>query len=356
MKYSKQIYLGRDRNGKMIRKWIHADTKADLKYKIEQYKREMEKAPNPSDVTFETYSQSWLAIAKGTKSKQTQDAANVHLRKCAELNPYLIRKITRSQCQSIVNESWQHPHAAKGVADVLRQIFQMAQNDGIIPSNPALNLNKPKLPQPQHHLLSEREIDAIKRADLNAQDRFFVTILQVFGLRPAEALALTPSDFDLENKILHITKSLEMTNDNKSRIKGTKTDAVRDIPIPDSLIPSLRARFRALNAFLLFPNNNGNYHTKSSYKRMQKRVWQKVNIALGGDENLNLVAGRSFYDFRHRRATDLYYLCQRGIISTKQASALLGHSEMIFLKTYSHIDSSKEQLSKIYDDLDVVSL
>ena len=55
MKYNQQVYLGYDRTGKQIRKWFHADTKADLKKQIEEYKLAMAKAPNPSDITFGKY-------------------------------------------------------------------------------------------------------------------------------------------------------------------------------------------------------------------------------------------------------------------------------------------------------------
>lgn len=350
-KYKKQVYLGFNEKGKQINKWFYADTKSDLKRKIEDYKAQLKKLPNMSDITFEEYSKSWFQISKGTKSKQTQDAVKVHLRKCEALNPFPIRKVTRSQCQAIVNESWNHPHSAKGVADILRQIFQMAQNDGIIASNIALNLDRPKIAPAKHTLLSEGELEAVKRADLNDPDRLLVTVLQTFGLRPAEALALQTGDFDLNKKILHITKSLEMTNDNHSQIKSTKTGEVRDIPIPDALIPYFKKQIRRNTGFLLFEKSTGGLHTKSSYKRMQKRIWSRINEALGGDDKINLVAGRTFYDFRHRRATDLYYLCQKGIISTKQAAALLGHSEVIFLQTYSHIDESKEMLTGIYPDI-----
>ena len=354
-KYSKIVYLGFDRTGKQINKRFYADTKTELKNKIDQYKQEMTKTPNISDITFGEYSRQWLSVSKGTKSKQTQDVARTALNKCAALDPYPLRKITRSQLQMIVNQSWSTPHAAKSVADVLRQVFQMAQNDGIIPTNPALKLDRPKIPRPHHHLLTEREIEAIKKADLNDQDRMFMTILLTFGLRPAEALALLPSDFDFQKKVLHITKSLEMTNDNKSTLKSTKTGEIRDIPLPDVIIPQLQAYFRRNKGFLLFTNKNGQMHTKSSYKRMQQRVWSKVNEALGGHQEHSLVAGRSFYDCRHWRATQWYYLCQKGIVSPKQCAALLGHSEMIFLSTYSHIDPDKEKLTEIYPDIDRIA-
>lgn len=354
MKYSKQVYLGFDQEGKQIRKRFYADTKAELKRKIEEYKADL--TPNMSDITFHKYADNWFAVAKSTKSKQTQDAVRTHLKKCAALDHYPLRKITHSQCQMIVNESWDKPHAAKGVADVLRQVFQMAVNDGVIRVNPALNLDRPKIVQASAVLLSEREIDAVKRAELNEQDRLFVTILQTFGLRPAEALALEQTDFDLKNRVLHITKSLELTNDNRSRIKGTKTEVSRDIPIPDALVPVLRAYFRRNTAFLLFTKADGDLYTKSAYKRLQARVWSAVNEALGGDQAHNLVKSRTFYDFRHYRATELYYLCQKGVISPKQAARLLGHSEMVFLKTYSHIDPRKENLDQLYADYDAVNL
>lgn len=350
-KYSKQIYLGIDRvSGKQIRKWIHAETSEELKKKIRQAKNEFDLTPNTSDISFKKYSEQWLKISKGTKSKQTQDAAKTHLRKCAALDPYPIKRITRSQCQKIVNESWKHPHTAKGVADILRQVFSMAQSDGIIAMNPALNLDRPKIIQKQKNLLSNKEIQAIKKADLNEQDRLFMTILLTFGLRPAEALALQPSDFDLKNKTLHITKALEMTNDNKSRIKSTKTGENRELPIPDEIIPILRAYFKK-NGFLLFTKTDGRQYTKTVYKRMQERVWRKVNEALGGDPEHNLVRGRSFYDCRHYKATELYYLCQKGKISTKYAAEYLGHSEIMFLSIYSHIDEKKEKKKNLYPDI-----
>ena len=325
MKYNKQVYLGYSPEGKQIRKWFHADTKARLNETIEEYKREM--TPNMSDITFGKYAQKWFLVSKSTKSKQTQDAVKTHLKKCQSLNNYPLRKITHSQLQLIVNESWEKPHAAKGVADVLRQIFQNAQNDGIIRTNPALGLNRPKLPSPLTKLLSKDEIEAILNKDLSEQDKLFVDILLTFGLRPAEALALEKSDFQ---KTLHITKSLELTNDNKSQIKGTKTEVSREIPIPKDFMK----RIKKLPDGYLFTKSDGKLYTKSAYKRLQKRVW--------GD------SGRTFYDLRHYRATELYYLCQKGVISTKQAAKLMGHSEMIFLKTYSHIDSEKENLEGIY--------
>lgn len=355
-KYRKQVSFGTDGSGNRIRKWFHADTKADLNRQILEYQMEIEKCPNPSDMTFREYSEQWFETYKSHLAAQSQSVIRTSMKKCAFLEPFPVRKITRSMCQKIVNQSWEHPHSAKGVADVLRQIFRAAVADGIIASNPAADLTRPKASPPKFHLLTDKELEAVRNAKLSEQDRLFVTILQTFGLRPGEALALLPKDFDLSNKILHISKSLEMPANGGCRIKTTKTGVTRDIPIPDALIPYLRKSLSGNKTFILFQKKTGGYYTKSAYKRLSERIWKAVNIELGGSEYLSMVSELSLYDFRHRRATDLYYLCQQGIISTKQAAALMGHSEIIFLKTYSHIDDSKENLDAIYPHLCVTNL
>lgn len=341
MKYRKQIYLGYDAQGRQIRKWISADSKTELKKKIEQYKEEIRKVSNPSEVTFKEYSNQWMRVYKSNKAKQTQEMYRYALRKCSDIDPVPIKKVTKSMCQGLINDTWFFPSAAEDLASTLKQIFKSAMADGIIATNPADSLSLPKKPQSKFYLLTEEDLEKIRNTELNDSDRLLVTILQVFGLRPAEALALNPADFDWNNQILHITKAVEMSNDNKSRIKATKTEVSRDIPIPEQLIEPLKEQIQGKRTLLLFTKADGHLCTKSAYRRLSERLLKAFNIK-----------GMTLYSFRHRRATDLYYLTQTGAISTKYAATLMGHSELVFLKTYSHIDQSKE-CPDVYSNVDL---
>lgn len=341
MKYRKQIYLGFDASGKQIRKWISADSKTELKRKLEHYKEEIRKVSNPSEVTFQAYARQWLKVYKSNRAKQTQDMYLNALNKCADVDPFPVKKITKSMLQGLINDNWSHPSAAEDLASTLKQIFRSAVADGIIATNPAEALSLPKKPQSRFYLLTEEDLKKIKEAELTDSDRLFVTILQVFGLRPAEALALNPADFDWEEGILHITKAVELTNDNKSRIKATKTEANRDIPIPEELIPSLKAQIRGRRTLLLFRKADGGLYTKSAYRRLSERLLKAFGVPK-----------MTMYSFRHRRATDLYYLTQTGAISTKYAATIMGHSELIFLSTYSHLDLTQEA-KNIYQNFDL---
>ena len=147
MKYRKQIHLGYDASGRQVRKWITADSKTELKKKVEQCREEYRRTPNPSDVTFREYSESWLTIYKKNRAKQTVEMYRNALKKCTELDPFPIRKITRSMCQEVINESWIHPSTASNSRLTLKQIFRTAIADGIIASNPAEALTLPKKPK-----------------------------------------------------------------------------------------------------------------------------------------------------------------------------------------------------------------
>lgn len=368
MKIRKQIYLGYDAQGRQIRKWISADSKTELKKKIEQYKEDIRKVSNPSDVTFQDYAKQWLRVYKSNRAKQTVDMYDNALKKCGDIDPVPIKKVTKSMCQGLVNDHWIHPSAAEDLASTLRQVFKSAMADGIIATNPAGALTLPKKPQSKFYLLTKEDLKKIKNAQLNDADRLLVTILQVFGLRPAEALALNPADFDWKEGVLHITKAVELTNDNKSRIKATKTEVSRDIPIPEELIPLLREQIRGKRTLLLFPKADGLLYTKSAYRRLSERIHKAINNVVINEKlkklkkedktkeakirSTDFFPDFTLYCFRHRRATDLYYLTQTGQISTMYAASTLGHSVQVFLSTYSHIDQSKES-KNIYSNVDL---
>ena len=352
-KYNKQRSFGYDKNGKRIIKWFHADSLKDLERQVENYRMQLKFTPNASNIDFKSYAEQWMKAYKGNRSKQTREMYKYAIRKCEPIYDYPITKLTKTHCQQIISMCWDTPTTAKNVSDTLKQIFNTAVADGVILRNPALNLDLPKKYKKQFHLLSTDELEALERAELNDQDRMFVTILRTFGLRPGEALALAVQDFDFSTNTLHITKALELTNDNKPKIKATKTGASRDIPLPISLAPQLRAYFAKIHGFLLFTNKNATYLSKSSYTKMTQRIIKAWNIAMGGDDNFNMLPNVTMYSFRHRRATELYYLTQgqHPVISVLKASELMGHSVNVFLNTYSHIDDSLERLQDIYQSV-----
>lgn len=350
-KKSRRIKIGVTPDGKEIRKRFYGSSDAEINDKIVAYKLERSKTANPSDISFKRYSKQWFDTYKANKSKATRDMYDRALDKCSALDGFRINQVTKTMCQKVVSAEWEHPRTAGIVKLTLNQIFKCAVNDGIIAINPAASLDVPKYKATEKRILTEKEETAFREADLNEQDRLFVTIMMTFGLRPGEALALTRQDFNFKTMRLSINKALALSLDNTSEIKATKTEETREIPIPKALKSRLADVFRANSGFSLFTKEDGGLYTKSAYRRMSERILKAVNKQLKGNDNLNMIQGITIYTLRHHRATQLYYLCQEGKISTKQAAAYMGHHEEVFLRTYSHIDPKKENIDDLYRDV-----
>lgn len=78
----------------------------------------------------------------------------------------------------------------------------------------------------------EEQKELIKRFENSKYGDMF-SIAMFSGMRIGEILALTPNDIDLDNNIIHITKTLSRDKDSNTIIgKATKTsNSYRDIPI-----------------------------------------------------------------------------------------------------------------------------
>lgn len=336
-KYHKYLQVGYKADGTRIRKHFYGSSAADLERNIRAYFVQASKTKNPSDISFGAYAKKWQEIYKANKSAATREMYSNALKKMESIDLMELRKITKTDCQQIVNQ-----YAGKRTAEILKmtlkQIFNTAIDDGIISSNPAKNIEILKRKPNEKRAFTKEEKEIIKKADLPPMERMFVNILLTFGLRPGEALALSRFDIDFNKKVLHVTKAVEFDG-NTPNLKGTKTEVCRDIPIPDKLLKYIRKYIADDKNTLFFHKQDGTLMTKSSYFKFAKRILDEIGLPI------------TMYYFRHNRATELYYLCQKGKISTKKAAALMGHSELIFLKTYSHVDETKENTKELYRGL-----
>lgn len=334
-KYSKKISLGYAPDGRRIRKTVHGNSNAELQRNIAKEYALFEQQINPTDISFGKYKEKWFETYKAKKSDNTKQMYKYALQKTDSLDMVRMRKITKTDLQAIVNDY--DGRTAQILVMTINQICHAAHEDGILVKE--IHLSQADYKAAEKRILTEEELQKVKDADLDPDERLFVDILRIFGLRPGEALALRYTDFDFKKKVLHIRNSLAF-NGNSPVLKTTKTDICRELPLPDSFMPKIKKYFEENRSFYLFHKGDNSLMTKSSYRRFSERILRKIDI-----DDI------TFYSFRHTRATELYYECQKGTISTKKAAALMGHSEQIFLCTYSHIDDSKENLQSLYENI-----
>lgn len=170
----------------------------------------------------------------------------------------------------------------------------------------------------------DRFIDCVEPG---SEDYIIFEILFWTGIREGELLALTLKDIDMNNNLLHITKTYHRI-DGKDIIDTPKTDtSVRIINIPNFLKEEIR------------DYTNGFYHFDNNV-RLFPIVARTLQKRLKNYERKSGVKCIRVHDLRHSHVA---YLINQGVepLIIKER---LGHKDIrITLNTYGHLYPSKQK-------------
>lgn len=253
----------------------------------------------------------------------------------AYFKDYPITSIKPAHVNAMISQLASDGYAQKTVKArllVMNQICKFAIISQYIESNPCQYAEIPKnLPKSKREDITQAESDIIKKS-YDKPFGVFALFLLVTGCRRGEALALTPSDIDWENGMVHISKTVEW-HGNRPHIKPCpKTEAgVRDIPLPAQMFDMLKP-FK--NQKFLFANDKGELMDNSQVTKAWNKYQKETGITA------------TPHQLRHSYASMLY---DAGI-DIKSAQRLLGHADIkTTMDTYVHLsetrkDSSAEKL------------
>lgn len=338
-KYKKQVYIGIDADGKLVRKWIYSNSKDDLIVQKNRLREEFANGGMSTDPYFIDYATRWLKIHKAMSSESTRIWTERCIRQCEPIHYLRVSAVTPTDCQEIINAHAGEPQQANKLALVLGQIFSQLVEDGLLKSNPARSLKVPKkIKKPQRTLLKD-EIELTKALiapddiRLSPQEKLFLAVLYYFGLRPEEARALTKDDFDWKNETVTISRALAFPTGNQGVLKETKTYNVRTLPMPMKFISYFKDYLLNEHAKnIIFYKDDGDWLSMTSYRHM----WE--------NHILRQIPGVVPYSYRRNYATNLYY----SGISMKKAAYLMGHANTkMIMEIYAQIDDERENLDAL---------
>lgn len=247
----------------------------------------------------------------------------------------------------------------------LNTTFELAISQGIIDKNPLNDKTvlKPKSNKPDKKVRGftqeeqKKFLEALKDYKPKANKNYYKSqflISLMTGMRMGEVNALTLKDIDLDNKEIHIYKTVTKDTNGKAKLgAATKTMAgQRIIPIPESLIPILKNvidNYVSNENNLLFVNkSNGGVISTGQVNSTFKRLCEKVNLEVDGQHML-----------RHTYATR----CIEAGVSAPVLKTYLGHTDIsTTINTYVNIFNKfqKEELKKyekyMKDNFDMISI
>lgn len=268
------------------------------------------------DVTLDKY---WI-----TYNWLRKLAPNVHLN---ELN--------RRTYQKIINE-YAKTHEKQTVLDFHHQFKAAiidAVDDGLLATLPTHRvIIKGMKPKPKKtKFLSLFELQLLLKSlqlDDELSWNWFILLVAKTGLRFAEALALTPNDFNIQNQTIDINKSWNY-KDKVGKFQETKNFSSNRIVMIDY---QLMDQFQKLMTNIptdepIFPNKLGKIYNSTVNIRLEKYC-EKLDIPV-----------ISIHGLRHTHASLLLY---EGV-SIASVAKRLGHSNITTTqKTYIHIINELE--------------
>ena len=241
-KWVGQYSAGRKPDGSLNRKSVYGNTRKEVKEKIVTKLSEYQKGIviNKSDIKVYQLGLELLETKfKTNKIKETSYGTISHSLnkiKDTELGNTPIQKVTYKTIQNFLNTitNLSNSYIEKIVIQ-LNSIFDEAINRDYIYKSPMRNVVIPISKQETKKVDAfsiEEQKELIKRFENSKYGDMF-SIAMFSGMRIGEILALTPDDIDLDNNIIHITKTLSRDKDSNTIIgKATKTsNSYRDIPI-----------------------------------------------------------------------------------------------------------------------------
>ena len=362
--YRANVYLGVDViTGKKVTTKVTARTKKELKTNAQQAQFDFKAngSTRYKEIAIETYEElaiSWWDSYKNTvkaNTRKTQKGLlNTHV--LPLFGGFKLDKLTTPLIQSIMNKLANSTNTGEvgaylhygNIHTLNKRILQYGVVLQVIPTNPANNVVLPrntlkdKKAKVKHFNNDELKqfltyLDSLDNSKYKTYyDITLYKFLLATGCRINEALALSWSDVDLDNSVVHITKTLNC----EMKLNSPKSKAgYRDIDIDQQTATMLKKyqRKQTQEAWKLgrtetvvfsdFIHEYPNSHT------LQTRL--RTHFKHAGVTNIG------FHGFRHTHAS----LLLNSGIPYKELQHRLGHSKLsMTMDIYSHL--SKENAKK----------
>ena len=339
-----RIVIGHKENGDSIFRYLYAGTQKELTAKLRQNIDIYQgiDLTERSRMTLAEWLEQWLRHMSATLRPSTLE----HYRRDMENHviPYLGKKMLtqvtaadlRKLYDSLKKNGRVKPRPGQdrglssatvhGIHTTLHHALSVAVEQGLIPTNPADEVDPPKVIRQSMNILNEEQLDTFMdtiKADPIWHD-FFYTELTT-GLRLGEICGLMWTDFDGRAGTLHICRTLHRERGGRLITGNTKTYAgTRKILLPPSTAELLQARKKKSFSPWIFHDPlrpEAPVNPSSAYRQLKKLLAQADLPSI------------RFHDLRHTFST---HALASGV-DAKTLSGILGHTKASFtLDTYTH--------------------
>lgn len=373
--YRITVDLGRDSNGKRIRKQFLGKSKKEAEKKRDEFLNNQKLGITNDKIYLGKHMEEWfweIVRNDGNIKISTFDrnyrTYNKYL-KDSPLSNIEIKKISNMDIQKYYNslhDSGKPSATIRGINKVLKTYFNYCINADILIKNPCKKVVIPRdtLAKKQEEIITftREEIKKIINANETSKIKCIALISLGTGMRLGEILGLTKDNVDFENNIIHVKQALTTTylyDKDKKRNIITLVDvpktknSIRDIKINDDLKKVIKIGLEIKRKEIQSALKNGNeYNLKYKdfiFTGREGKLMRSGNIEKSWRFFLKRcgIEHKKFHALRHTFATVQY----DNDVQLLTISKVLGHSSVKTTEIYAHVtDKSKGKIINILND------
>ncbi len=350
-KWMAQINVGKDENGKVIRKSVTADTQEEVKAKLDELKLSIYtgKFVNANTITFsqlikQIYDEK---MAMNEIQPQTYYRTMETVKLCKEINDIPVQKIDSTAIKQLLLSKVDYANSTiKKMYIILNQCFKEALKRKIISDNPMLDVRKPKSTKKTKKIraltLDEQKklVEVIRTENVRYAEQMLISMFT--GMRMGEINALSINDLNLNFNFINIDKTISKGEHGEAFVNDTaKTEnGNRQIPINETVRPVIEkiiSEYKATDDNVLFHTSAGTLIATSVVNTEFRRIVNRYNI-----QDKTVKGDLSLHSLRHTYATR----CIESGMSPKVLQHLMGHSDIkVTLDTYADVFDNFQSIS-----------
>lgn len=353
--------------------WISARTLQELESKKREIREKYIGDSRPRTTTFHALVIEWFEQIKKpciqTRSTLAnyQNAIYVHLLPCFP-EKQLIQAVRRTDLQRCLDAcAGMSVTPCRLVRSVMSHVMKYALAEKLITHDPSIALYLPKSKKSKNKkaFTTDQREKLLQTASQSA-DGIMICLLYFTGIRRGEMLGLKWGDFDWENHLIHIQRSIDLSSHSISSVKSSASN--RYIPVPMTLETFLAPLKGASDQWVL-PGKNNLPMTASEFRLRWNRLMIQAGFAFlspeyyAKAERVRTEGGipkpphpaRSYviqltpHWFRHNYIT----ACVAAGIPSEVTMRIVGHSSyQTTINIYTHLQ--KEHLQKAAASLEEV--
>nr|PZN08410.1 MAG: site-specific integrase [Caldicoprobacter oshimai] len=325
-KYQATIFIGRDANGKQLRKYVTRDTYKECKAAAREIEQEIEEGRfiDVKNIRLSVWMDKWLALNKERLAPSTYLSykmyVDVHFK--PTLGKLKLNQINEIHIQEYMNNKLKElsPTTVRKHMFVLRKIL----DDALKHKNPARNIKIPAQSEYMPHVPTSEEFEMIHQAVKGTRDEIIVLLAGWCGLRRGEIFALKWNDINWKEGTIRIDESRSISEDGFLDKQPKSKNGLREIVVPEYLMNLLE-----------------------QYRRKQKQITERI-FPIRPDYYSSYFAelikkkglpNIRFHDLRHYHATWLY---EQGV-PDQYAAQRLGHDIHVLKSIYQHLQVDKKK-------------